>query len=112
MPEYWDAYLEDGTKTEIILDHTVIRLHLQMEGAQRGQILDALQHIGRVAQGILDALGGGIAGLGKGTEGCHISKVPPVKDTNIVFPRPSGSNNLCSLYRICGKSQTAGKIIG
>ena len=80
--------------------------------ADLGQLLNALQHVGRVAQGVFDALGGGVAGAGKGTEGRHIGEVPLAELACVIGNGSAQNDVLGGLQNVRGELQAGGKIVG
>ena len=63
-------------------------------------------------QGILDILGGGIAGPGKGAKGCHIGENPSSEVARIVGYRLTLNDLPCCLQKVTGKVEAGSKIIG
>ena len=64
----------------VSVQHLAVRRQADVIGPQGVEILDALQNIGKVPQGVFGGLGGGVGGAGERTEGGYIYKaalVPP-----------------------------------
>ena len=57
-----------------------------MIGAEGVQVLHPLQNIGKVAQGVLGRLRGGIGTAGEGAEGGHIDEAPLIPPADVQFP--------------------------
>ena len=102
----------DGAKEKIVLDHFVVQLQFDMLGPQLGQLGNAAQNIGRMAQGIFHVLGGGIAGPGEGPEGGHIGKIPITEFAHVQIGGFPGDDGLRRLQNVGGQAQAGGEIIG
>ena len=94
------------------LDTHTIHNHPDVLLPDLGQFLNSLQHIGRMPQGILDILGGGIAGPGKGAKGCHIGENPSSEAAGIIGDGLALNNLPCRLQKVAGKAEAGSKVVG
>jgi len=65
-----------------------------------------------MTQHVFQALGSGVGGFGKGSEGCNVGKVPAVELTDIQPPFPTGGDCLGGSGDIRGQLETVCKVVG
>ena len=88
-------------KNEVIFHYlAVVQVKAYMEFPDLGNLLQAAEQISGMAQGVLEVLGGGIAGPGERAKGSHIGEIPVSKPAYIVCNRLALRDQLGSLQYI------------
>ena len=64
-----------AAEDEVALQRLAVQLHARLVVRQLGQAVDALQQVGKVAQGLLGLLRGLVADVGEGAEGGDIGEI-------------------------------------
>ena len=86
---YGDGVAHHSVK-EIVLQHLVVALDPQVVGGDGGEGGDARHHIGQMAEGVFQILGGVVGYLGEGAESGHIDEGAAVEPADI-----PGAGNRC-----------------
>ena len=83
-----------------------------MIGAQGVEVLDALQDIGKVPQGVLGGLRGGIGGAGKRAEGGYIHEAALVPPADVQGAGRAAEHGHGGGDRVVGDMEAGGKVVG
>ena len=97
---------------EVPVEGLAVGLHPAAVGPQGVQILDALQNVCKVTQGVLRLLGRGVGRLGKGPEGGHIGEIPSVMGPQIQGMGGALHHRPGRLLHGGGDPQAGGKVVG
>ena len=101
-----------SAENELPLEALTIGIHRAAVGPQGVQIAQPLQNVGKMTQGVLGRLGGGVGGPGKGPKGGHIGEIAVVMPPHVQGAGRAGGGRLCRGGQHGVKMQAHGKVVG
>lgn len=97
---------------EIVLDDLVVKLDFDVCRMDLGNVLDPVEQICRVPQGVLYTLGSGVARAGEGAEGGDIGKIAIAEAADVIWHGSAADDAAHGLKRLRRDVQARGKIVG
>ena len=97
---------------ELAVQHLAVGLDVGGVGPQAVQIVEALQNIGEMAQGVFRLLGRVVGRLGKGAEGGHVGEISVVEAADVQVEAPAAGDGSRRHGGVAAEPQTGGEVVG
>lgn len=104
--------VRDSTEEEAAIEDLVTSGDAGVVWAEGGDVLDALEKVGEMAQVVFDGLGCAVGGSGEGAEGGNVDERASAEVADIQKEAGAGGDAPGGLRRAVGEAEAGGEVVG